>query len=90
MRRTRAQYDTDVKRVQTHQNDALASVKAATYRVVIDRASFVHRSFPDLMLLAAYNAPQKSSADAARDFEIAQSYTRAFFDKHLKSAPGAC
>jgi predicted dienelactone hydrolase len=85
MNRTRAQYDTDVKRVQTNQNDALASVNAASYRVLIDRQSFVHRSFADLTLLAGYDDPRFAS-EAARDFEIAQSYLRAFFDKHLKGA----
>ena len=86
MRTTRAQYDVDVRRVQMNQNNALASTEAPSYRVLIDRPSFVHRSFSDLTLLAAYYEP-KTSADAALDFKIATSYTRAFFDKHLKRAP---
>jgi alpha-beta hydrolase superfamily lysophospholipase len=86
MRTTRTQYDADVRRVQMNQNNALAGTEAPSYRVLIDRPSFVHRSFSDLTLLAAYNEP-KTSADAALDFEIAESFTRAFFDKHLKNAP---
>jgi dienelactone hydrolase len=86
MRTTRAQYDADVRRVQMNQNNALAGTEAPGYRVLIDRPSFIHRSFSDLTLLAVYDEP-KTSADAARDFEIATSYTRAFFDKHLKGAP---
>jgi hypothetical protein len=77
-----------VKRVQTNQNDALANVNAASYRLVIDRPSFVHRSFSDLTLLAGYD-DTLMAADAARDFEIAQSYLRAFFDKHLKGVPNS-
>jgi predicted dienelactone hydrolase len=88
MKKTRAQYDADVKRVQTNQNDALANVNAASYRLVIDRPSFVHRSFSDLTLLAGYD-DTLMAADAARDFEIAQSYLRAFFDKHLKGVPNS-
>jgi hypothetical protein len=85
MNRTRDQYDADVKRVQANQNKALASLKAPSYRVLIDRPSFVHRSFSDLTLLAAYYDPEKA-ADATRDFEIAQAYTRALFDKFLQGA----
>jgi predicted dienelactone hydrolase len=88
MKKTRAQYDADVKRVQTNQNDALANVNAASYRVLIDRPSFVHRSFSDLTLLAAYY-DSRMTTDAARDFEIAQSCLRAFFDKHLKGVPNS-
>jgi hypothetical protein len=82
MRTTRAQYDADVKRVQMNQNDALTGTEAPSYRVLIDRPSFTHRSFSDLTLLAAYN-DAALSVDAVRDLDIATSYTRAFFDKHL-------
>jgi hypothetical protein len=81
MNTTRAQYDADVARVQQNQNTALGSVKGGAYRVYIDIPSFIHRTFSDLTLLAA-DEPQKSESLA--NFRIAQSYTRAFFDKHLK------
>jgi predicted dienelactone hydrolase len=42
---TRDEYDADVKRVQANQNEALASVKAATYRVLIDRPSLSTEAF---------------------------------------------
>jgi predicted dienelactone hydrolase len=85
MKRTRAQYEADVKRVQTTQRDALVSVAAPSYRVQIDRPSFVHRSFSDLTLIAEHYEPAQRY-EARRDFEIAQHYVRAFFDKHLRGA----
>jgi alpha-beta hydrolase superfamily lysophospholipase len=81
MNMTRSRYDADVARVQQNQNAAMASVAGGSYRVYIDIPSFVHRSFSDLTLLAT-DEPQKSESLA--NFRIAQSYTRAFFDKYLK------
>src|SRR5262249_55927715 len=82
MNTTRSQYDADVARVQRNQAAALASVKGGSYRVLIDIPSFVHRTFSDLTLLAADDGPQRDESLA--NFRIAQSYTRAFFDKYLK------
>jgi predicted dienelactone hydrolase len=83
MNTTRSQYDADVTRVQRNQNAALASVRGGSYRVLIDIPSFIHRTFSDLPLLAADDSPQRDESLA--NFRIAQSYTRAFFDKYLKS-----
>ena len=82
MNRTRSQYDAEVARVQRNQNAALASVRGGSYRVFIDIPSFTHRTFSDLTLLAADDGPQRDESLA--NFRIAQSYTRAFFDKYLK------
>jgi hypothetical protein len=81
MNTTRARYNADVARVQQNQSTALASVKGGSYRVYIDIPSFIHRTFSDLTLLAT-DEPQKGESLA--NFRIAQSYTRAFFDKHLR------
>ena len=81
MNTTRAQYDADVRRVQQNQNIALGSVKGGAYRVYIDIPSFVHRTFSDLTLLTTH---ESQNSESMGNFRIAQSYTRAFFDKHLK------
>ena len=81
MNTTRSEYEADVARIQLNQNAAMASVKGGSYRVYIDIPSFIHRTFSDLTLLAT-DEPQKS--ESLVNFRIAQSYTRAFFDKYLK------
>lgn len=62
----------------------MAAVQGGSYRVLIDIATFTHRSFTDLPLLAAGYNGMDSADDTLNNFRIAQSFTIAFLDKHLK------
>lgn len=83
MKLTRAEFDALIQRQQRIQNDALASVRGGSYRVIIDIPSVTHRSFSDLTLLAA-SGDKTKMAESLHNYRIIQSYTRAFFDKYLK------
>ncbi len=61
-------------------DEALARMKLT--RAEYD-ALFTHRSFSDLPLLAA-GGDAARQAESLHNFQIAQAYTRGFFDKYLK------
>ncbi|HKR60638.1 MAG TPA: hypothetical protein VJS64_13035 [Pyrinomonadaceae bacterium] len=88
MKLTRPEYDKIILRQQKVQNDALASVRGGSYRVILDLPSITHRSFSDLPLLAAGDDPTKTS-DGLHNFQLVVAYTRAFFDKYLKRQKSA-
>ena len=84
MKLTRAEYNTIILQQQKNQNEVLASVRGGSYRVtLIDRPGISHRSFSDLTLMVVTGDATKV-ADSLRNYQIIQSYTRAFFDKYLK------
>jgi hypothetical protein len=85
MKLTRAEFNTIILRQQKIQNEVLASVRGGSYRVtMIDMPGISHRSFSDLTLMSVIG-DATNGADSLHNYQIIQSYTRAFFDKYLKS-----
>lgn len=81
---SRAEYDKIIQKQQRSQNELLADITGGAYRVMLfGLPAFVHRSFSDLPLLAAGHDPGKWG-EALHNFQIAQAYTRGFFDKYLR------
>jgi predicted dienelactone hydrolase len=81
---SRAEYDEIIQRQQKKQNELLAEISGGSYRVMLfDLSGFTHRTFSDLPLLAADHDSGKWE-QALHNFQIAQAYTRGFFDKYLK------
>lgn len=84
---SRSKYDEIIQKQQKKQKEILEEIASGSYRIMLfDLPGFTHRSFSDLPLLAADN-DQGKWEEAVRNFQIAQSYTRGFFDKFLKSDP---
>jgi hypothetical protein len=82
---TRVQYGEIIQKQQRKQNELLADIRGGAYRVMLfDLPGFTHRSFSDLPLLAAGHDPTKSD-EAQHNFQVAQAFTRGFFDKYLKA-----
>jgi predicted dienelactone hydrolase len=77
---TRAEFDAKMKQQQDNQTKQLAGIAGGSYRLMLfDLPGFVHRSFADQTLLANVNHEER-----VHNFRVAQAYTLAFFDKHLK------
>jgi len=84
MKLARAEYDAIVRKQQETQNDVLSRVGGGSYRVIlVNVPGFTHRSFSDLPLLAA-RGDATARAESLHNFQLAQVYTRSFFDKYLR------
>jgi len=78
---TRAEFDAKMKQQQDNQTKQLAGIAGGSYRLMLfDLPGFIHRSFTDQTLLAA----GLDHDESLHNFRVAQAYTLAFFDKHLK------
>jgi len=80
---TREEFNRLIGQFDKNQEEALASMPGGSYRVAVVVPSFNHRSFIDAALLKAGD-DQKAVTENMRNLKIVRTYTRAFFDKHLK------
>jgi predicted dienelactone hydrolase len=79
---TRPDYMAMLKNHQTTETDQLAGIPGGSYRVMLfGLPGFIHRSFTDQTLLDFSGDKQ---GDKFHNFQVAQAYILAFFDKHLK------
>jgi dienelactone hydrolase len=62
------------------------SVKGVSYEVVLDTPGIIHESFSDMPLLES-GQTEDSKRNRCKAMEYARSYTRAFFDRHVRSLP---
>jgi hypothetical protein len=77
----RPEFNAIMKQQQENQTKQLASIPGGSYRLMLfDLPGFSHRSFTDQTLLAT----AIDHEEALHNFQVAQAYTLAFFDKHLK------
>ncbi len=78
---TRAEFDAIMKQQQENQTKQLAGIAGGSYRLMLfDLPGFIHRSFTDQTLLASTTNHEES----LHNFRVAEVYTLAFFNKHLK------
>jgi len=78
---TRAEFDAKMKQQQNNQTKQLAEIAGGSYRLMIfDLPGFIHRSFTDQTLLAT----KLDRDQSLHNFQVAQTYTLAFFNKYLK------
>lgn len=81
MKKTRAEYDAALQKTQANQLAQLSSIAGGAYRVSLyGLPGFTHRSFTDQTLLP----PQTNPEQSLHNFQVAQSFTLAFFNKYLK------
>jgi predicted dienelactone hydrolase len=79
---TRPEYMALLKQHQTNEIHQLAGIVGGSYRVMLfGLPGFIHRSFTDQTLLDFSGDPLGNNL---RNFQIAQAYVLAFFDKYLK------
>ena len=79
---TRADYMAKLKEHQTNEINQLSGIPGGSYRVMLfGLPGFIHRSFTDQTLLDFGGDQQGSNV---HNFQVAQAYILAFFDKYLK------
>ena len=62
------------------------SVKGVSYEVTLNMPGVVHESFSDIPFLAS--GPDEAAKKVSRSaIDITRTYTRAFFDRHLRGLP---
>jgi hypothetical protein len=70
-------------RLEAYHDQVLRSMGGGSYRVVLRRDATTHMEFTDLPFLSAHD--KMDSERRARILTVIESYTRAFFDKSLRS-----
>ena len=83
---TRQVFEKDRAEVEAGIEKDFQGCSGGAYRVTFNVPGFLHRSFTDLPLLRADTAHDRGTA--LHSLQLVESYTLAFFDKFLKSAPG--
>jgi hypothetical protein len=79
---TRPEYLSLLKEHQTNEINQFTGIPGGSYRVMLfGLPGFIHRSFTDQTLLDFSGDLQ---GDNLHNFQVAQAYLLAFFDKHLK------
>ena len=79
---TRPEYTALIKKNQTNETDQLAGITGGSYRVMLfNLPGFIHRSFTDQTLL---DFTGDREGNNFHNFQVAQAYILAFFDKYLK------
>jgi len=82
---TRPDYMALIQKNQANETSQLAGIPSGSFRIkLFALPGFIHRSFTDQTLLDFSAA---SSGDNLHNFQVAQAYTLAFFDKYLKHDP---
>ena len=71
-----------LSRLRENRDRILRSTGSGSIRVLLNHRTITHMDFSDLPLLGARSTAE--TATRARVLETVGSYTRAFFDKHLK------
>lgn len=82
MKMTRLQADELIARLKARQDSILRSTGKGSYRVVLERDRTTHMDFSDLPVLQARDRTEAETR--VRVLGLVRSYTRAFFDKHLR------
>jgi Platelet-activating factor acetylhydrolase, isoform II len=78
---TRGDFNAIMRQQQENQNRQIAAIAGGSYRLMLfDLPGFIHRSFTDQTLLAA----SLNHDESIHNFQVAETYTLAFFDKYLK------
>src|SRR3984957_7188267 len=78
---SRPEFDSIMREQQQNQTKQMTEVAGGSYRLMLfDLPGFIHRSFTDQTLLASKLDHEQS----LHNFQVAQIYTLAFFDKFLK------
>jgi hypothetical protein len=81
---TRSEFDSIMRQQQQNQTKQLAGIAGGSYRLMLfDLPGFIHRSFTDQTLLAS----KLDHDQSLHNFQVAQTYTLAFFNKYLKGDP---
>ena len=81
MKLTRTEYEAIIQKHQANQMQQLKSIPGGAYRVTLsDMPGFIHRSLTDQTLLG--ESPNREQS--LHNFHVAEVFTLAFFDKHLK------
>jgi pimeloyl-ACP methyl ester carboxylesterase len=84
MKMSRPQYEAIIQRYQKNQDDALGRLSGGAYRLCAETPGFNHRSFIDTSL---FNSGDKADlAQRLANMGIVRGYTRAFFDKYMRTA----
>jgi hypothetical protein len=79
---TRADYMVLLKEHQTNETNQFAGIPGGSNRVMLfGLPGFIHRSFTDQTLLDFSGDKQGNNV---HNFQVAQAYLLAFFDKYLK------
>jgi hypothetical protein len=79
---TRTDYNALLKKNQANETNQLAGISGGSYRVMLfGLPGFTHRSFTDQTLL---DFSGDKEGNAVHNFQVAQQYILAFFDKYLK------
>jgi hypothetical protein len=79
---TRSEYMALLKQHQTNEINQLTGIPGGSYRVMLfGLPGFIHRSFTDQTLVDFSGNKQGSNV---HNFEVAQAYILAFFDRYLK------
>jgi predicted dienelactone hydrolase len=79
---TRPDYTALIKNHQTNETDQLAGIPGGSYRVMLfGLPGFIHRTFTDQTLL---DFAGDKEGNNFHNFQVAQAYILAFFDKYLK------
>jgi hypothetical protein len=84
MKMTRPQAEDLVARLKARQDTLLRRTGSGSYLVVLDNKTTTHADFGDLPLLQSRDSGE--AAARARILATVRSYTRAFFDKHLRGS----
>ncbi len=82
MKLTRARVTEIRKRLDSRRDRALRATGKGTVRVALQRGETSHMDFSDIPLLGASNPAERAMRE--RVLSVVKSYTRAFFDLHLK------
>lgn len=84
MKLTRDRVNEIRKRLDSRRERALRATGKGTYRVVLQRNTTSHMDFSDLPFLGATTLAEQETKK--RVLAVVRSYTRAFFDRHLRGA----
>ena len=84
MNMTRNQAQALLERLKARQDATLRNTGKGSYRVVLESKTTTHADFGDLPLLQSRDRAEAETR--ARVLRVVRSYTRAFFDKYLKTA----
>ena len=82
MKLTRARITELRKRLDSRRDREFQATGKGTVRVALQRAETSHMDFSDIQILGASNRAEREMRE--RFLSVVKSYTRAFFDLHLK------
>jgi predicted dienelactone hydrolase len=84
MKLSRPEYESLIQKYQKNQDEALGRLSRGAYRICAETPGFNHRSFIDTSLFKS--GDKADLAQQLTNMEIVRQFSRAFFDKYLRSA----